>query len=201
MVDRFRTLDHGSVLVVREDKPEAIQKNFAVVIDPGTGNVRRVIEKPRFLHNNLKGCGLYLFDLTIFDAIRRTPRTAMRDEYELTDAIQILIDDGERVELAHVVEEDINLTTPADLLRCNMLQLERLGQDHLIDPTAVVDPRATIHRTIVGPGATIRGPVTLDHCVVFGDTILENAGDRIRHFVFAPDVAVDCRALAPAGAG
>jgi dTDP-glucose pyrophosphorylase len=199
MVDRFRSLDDGSVLVVREDKPEAIQKNFAVVIDPGTGHVRRVIEKPRYLHNNLKGCGLYLFDLTIFDAIRRTPRTAMRDEYELTDAIQILIEDGERVELAHVVEEDINLTTPADLLRCNLLQLERLGQGHLIDPSAMVDPRATIHRSIIGPGVAIRGPVQLDHCVVFANTVLANPGDRISHHVFAPDVVVDCRPLALAG--
>ena len=53
-----------------------------------------MIEKPRYIDNDLKGCGLYLFDLPVFDAIRRTPKTAMRDEYEITAAIQIVIDDG-----------------------------------------------------------------------------------------------------------
>ena len=58
------------------------------------GRVQRVIEKPRYVDSQLKGCGLYVFDPHIFDAIRRTPRTAMRDEYEITDSIQILINDG-----------------------------------------------------------------------------------------------------------
>ena len=53
-----------------------------------------MIEKPRYVDSQLKGCGLYVFDPHIFDAIRRTPRTAMRDEYEITDSIQILINDG-----------------------------------------------------------------------------------------------------------
>lgn len=200
MVERFRQREQGSVLVVREDEPEAIQKNFAVVVDPATGHVRRVIEKPRYLHNNLKGCGLYLFDLTIFDAVRRTPRTAMRDEYELTDAIQILIEDGEPVELAMVVQEDINLTTPVDLHRCNMLQLDRLGLERLVDPGAAVDPRATLRRTVVGAGARIRGPVTLESCVVFPNAIVDGPGDVIRNYIITPGAAVDCQALAVAPA-
>ena len=51
-----------------------------LVVDFAGRTVRRVIEKPRYVDSQLKGCGLYVFDPHIFDAIRRTPRTAMRDE-------------------------------------------------------------------------------------------------------------------------
>ena len=63
----------------REDRPEQIRRNFAIVT--GTdGVVQRVIEKPSYVQAKYMGCGIYLFGLEIFDAVRRTPRTAMRDE-------------------------------------------------------------------------------------------------------------------------
>ena len=86
MVERF--LDGrgiGGVLACkREPNLEAIKRNFVVLLGPD-GFVTRVIEKPRHPRTDLKGCGIYLFDLSFFDAVRRTPRTAMRNEYEVTD--------------------------------------------------------------------------------------------------------------------
>ncbi|MDZ7784577.1 MAG: sugar phosphate nucleotidyltransferase [Halioglobus sp.] len=101
----------------------AIRRNYSVRMDD-SDRVTRVVEKPRHVSNRLKGVGLYLFDLTIFDAIRRTPRTAMRDEYEITEAIQVLIDDGEYVSAADAVHDDINLTYPIDVLRVNLVLRE-----------------------------------------------------------------------------
>ena len=66
-----------------------------------------------------------MFDPHIFDAIRRTPRTAMRDEYEITDSIQILINDGYVVHHHPIVERDLNLTKPEDLLTINLIELAR----------------------------------------------------------------------------
>ena len=69
----------GAILAVKEEiDPEAMRKNYAVVL-AADGSVTRVIEKPRIAPSRLKGVGIYLFDLTIFDAIRRTPRTACAD--------------------------------------------------------------------------------------------------------------------------
>jgi dTDP-glucose pyrophosphorylase len=192
MVETFRNRDSGSFLVVKEDSPEAIQKNFAVILDSDTGLVRRVIEKPRHVKNTLKGCGLYLFDLPIFDAIRRTPRTAMRNEYEITDAIQILIEDGEPVEIAKVVDEDLNMTTPYDLHRCNMTQLQVLGYDNLIDSGACIHPEATLDRCIIGPGVHIGHPVHLTNCVVLPNTRVDINGGTLSNYILAPNAAVDC---------
>src|SRR6185503_14956546 len=106
-----------------EENPEMIRRNFAI-IHSKDGSVKQVIEKPRYIQNKLKGCGIYLFGLEIFDAIRRTPRTAMRDEYEITEAIQIMINDGHRVVHSQIIEEDLNLTMPEDLLAINLSELK-----------------------------------------------------------------------------
>jgi len=126
MVEIMKENASSAVLaVVNEQDPEAVKRNFAVLLG-NNGKVKRVIEKPRYVASRLKGCGIYLFDQHIFDAIRRTPRTAMRNEYELTDAIQILIEDGFSVDIAEIIEADINLTYSHDLLRCNLEQLKRI---------------------------------------------------------------------------
>ena len=72
MVRTLETQQASAVLAVKEEAdPDAIRRNFAVLTNPD-GSVRRVIEKPRHSSTNLKGCGLYLFDVSVFDAIRRT---------------------------------------------------------------------------------------------------------------------------------
>ncbi|MCZ6821124.1 MAG: sugar phosphate nucleotidyltransferase, partial [Calditrichaeota bacterium] len=105
-----------------EPDPEMIKRNFAIIEEgEGSPRVRQVIEKPRYVRSEIKGCGIYLFDLQVFDAIRRTPRTAMRDEYEITDSIQIMINDGYTVCHSSVVKADMNLTVPEDLLKVNLM--------------------------------------------------------------------------------
>jgi len=187
-----------AVLAVRrEQSPEAIRRNFAVLLDEDE-RVRRVIEKPRHPSTDIKGCGLYLFDLEVFDAIRRTPRTAMRDEYEITDTIQIMIDDGQPVYADEVIRWDLNLTVPEDVLRCNLFELERMNQENAIAPTASIHPQATVHRSVVGKGAAIRNPIRLTNSLIFPDTEVTAQRD-IDGFIITPEHQIDCRSLdAPA---
>lgn len=193
-VANFRKADLGSLLIVKEEEDSSmIRKNFAVVLDSETGLVRRVIEKPRYIQNHLKGCGLYLFDLPIFDAVRRTPRTAMRNEYEITDAIQILIDDGEPVRVAKVVDNDVNLTSPFDLLACNLLELDRRGVDTVIHPTARIDPSVKAGHSVIGSGVRIMGSFTLQNCVVFADTVIQQDGGLLDGYIVTPEAAIECR--------
>ena len=63
---------HANLITKIEPDPEAVKRNFAVIED-GKGRVLRVVEKPRYVENQIKGCGLYIFDQRVFDAIRRTP--------------------------------------------------------------------------------------------------------------------------------
>lgn len=166
----------GAVLAVMEEPDTAaIKKNFSVHL-ADDGSVRRVVEKPRHVSGNLKGCGLYLFDLPIFDAIRRTPRTAMRDEYELTEAIQILIDLDYPVRVANVVEWDMNLTYIGDLIHCCVHELRKRGEPFLVGPGCKIAHGVELVDTVVGPNAVIPGPMRLERCVVLEGVRIRGEG-------------------------
>jgi NDP-sugar pyrophosphorylase family protein len=167
-----------AVLAVKEeDDVEAVKRNFAVLLREDH-TVKRVIEKPRHVPNMLKGCGLYLFDLPIFDAIRRTPRTAMRDEYELTDSIQILIDYEYPVRVAPVVTWDINLTYAHDLIRCSVHQLRKMGVSSMVGEGCHIVEGVELRDTVIGDGVTIRRPAILERCVVLSGVTLEDGRDH-----------------------
>lgn len=182
----------AAVLAVKEESdPTAIRRNFAVVLDGGD-RVTRVIEKPRYVDNNLKGCGLYLFDMTIFDAIRRTPRTAMRDEYEITDSIQILIDDGYPVVTSRVVLDDINLSYPHDLLRCNLLRMKHLKRNELVAESADLAPGVTLEHAVIGPNARVSHGIKIRNSLIFEGAEVTTGAD-LDGVIVTPDNVIDCR--------
>ncbi len=194
LVAQFRSQSRGSYVVARDDTFEALRKNFAVLFDPTTGRVRQVIEKPRCDPGSgrLKGCGQYLFDVPVFDAIRRTPRSPLRNEYEITDALQILIDAGEPVTVAEVVEEDVNLSTPHDLLRCNLMELDRRGGDRILGRGAVLAAEAHVRRSILGDGVRIEGSVRLENCLVFPEVTLRGSPLSLRNHILTQEALFDC---------
>ncbi len=178
----------GVLAVKEEPSVEAIKRNF-VVLEDAQGFVTRVIEKPRYPRTRVKGCGLYLFDPVFFDAVRRTPRTALRDEYEITDAIQIFLDDGYRVRAARVVRDDLNLSYPRDLLDIN---LQVLGQRSLLGRDVQVHPGARIERSVLMDGARVTHPVAVRECLLFPGATLAATTDVERRIVTA-DHEIDCR--------
>ena len=191
LVDRFRQGDVEAVLAVKDEPdPGAVRKNFTVETDED-GYVRRVIEKPRNPTCRLKGCGIYLFGPAVFDAIHSTPRTALRDEYEITNTIQILIDDGHRVVAEPVVEWDLNVTFPGDLLEGNLRWLETAGLTNHGDPTARVHPEAVLDRCVIGARCEVPSGAHLHECVMLPDTLVPEGADH-RRMILSREFEIRC---------
>ena len=151
----------------------------------------RVVEKPRHPRTDLKGCGIYLFDQSFFDAVRRTPRTALRNEYEITDSIQIFLDDGYRVEAAEVVKADMNVSYPSDLLELNLLLLQQSGSTEWIAPDVVHGKDVDIRRSVVMAGARIGEGAQLEECLLFPGANVP-AGRVRRRTIFTADSEIRC---------
>ena len=191
MLARFRREQLGGVLACkREPDLEAMKRNFAVMAGDD-GIVKRVVEKPRFPRTDLKGCGIYLFDQAFFDAVRRTPRTALRDEYEITDSIQIFLEDGYPVASAEVVKADMNVSYPKDLLDLNL----RLLQDHEGDSWVAEDvamaPDASLSRSVVMNGSSIGAGAVLEECLCFPGAVVPT-GRRRRRTIFTAEAEIRC---------
>jgi glucose-1-phosphate thymidylyltransferase len=184
---------NANLVSMYEPDPAMVRRNFVIQADEH-GRVHRVIEKPRYVDSQLKGCGLYVFDPHIFDAIRRTPRTAMRDEYEITDSIQILINDGYVVHHRPIVERDLNLTKPDDLLSINLIELGRAGLSHLIAPSVEVASGARIERSVIGSGVVVRHPIRISNSVIMPNVVVDATNDLDavvmdgEHTVYCPGV-------------
>jgi len=200
MAEVFWTRKAGAVLAVKhEPNPEFIRRNFAVILH-ASGTVTRVIEKPRYLTNNLKGCGLYMFDLAIFDAIRRTPRTAQRDEYEITNSIQILIDDGYPVYPMETIEWEMNVTFPGDLLECSRRQMQRMGAKSVIGDNVQMPKGTVVDGSVLGNNVVIRHPIAIRNSLILADSVVESSTD-LDQMLITPDASVQCQLPAEGSEG
>jgi glucose-1-phosphate thymidylyltransferase len=205
----------GLVSTFTEHEPEALIL-LTPVEDPQSYGVAeldgerivRLIEKPKDPPSNLALVGVYLFSPSIF-AAARSLEPSWRGEYEITEAIQALIDDGKSVRSEVVRGWWKDTGQLADMLEANRLVLEELepaiegkvDEDSRVEGRVVVAPGAELVRSVVrgpaviGPGAKIEdayiGPYTsigeeveisrceVEHSIVLSGSVVQDLGTRM----------------------
>lgn len=95
--------------------PDDIHRSYSVEISEG--KIFRVVEKPKALPNNLCGMGYYFLDRSVFDYIVTTPPSSLRNEIEITDVLQKMIEDGKILKPFTFTGDYLNLTFPDDYNR------------------------------------------------------------------------------------
>lgn len=133
------------------------------VLETDDSRVVRIIEKPKNPPTNLANAGIYLFRQSIFDFIDRT-RASVRNEFEITDSIQMLIDSGAAVGYSPLEGRWIDIGYPWDLLKANEYLLKGLegSCEGTVEPNATVKGEVVIGKgTIVRNGSYIEGPVII----------------------------------------
>jgi dTDP-glucose pyrophosphorylase len=180
----------SAVATKRESCTRLIREACAVDVGPD-GLIADIVEKPMRPRTDVKGTGFYAFVPEFLDAVARTPRTALRDEYELTVAVEIFVRMGFPVYAEETVQSDTNITRPGDLLHCNLDWLDRHAVRQLVGATAVVDASTELDRAVVGDGAVVAGRNRLEQVVVFPGVDLRNVGAHERT-LFTPQGRVVC---------
>jgi len=189
---------------------------LASVVD---GRVVRLVEKPAEPKSDLALVGVYMFGPEVFDAVRRI-RPSARNELEITDAIQDLIDRGLDVR-PHIVDGWWKDTGKLeDMLEANRLILDTLDRRvegtvdaaSRIEGKVVVEPGAVIERSIVrGPviiGARARiihayvGPFTsimndveirdaeIEHSIVLEGSVISDLQNRVEDSLIGRNVRI-----------
>ncbi|MBI3755104.1 MAG: nucleotidyltransferase family protein [Deltaproteobacteria bacterium] len=103
------------VCIWETDNKEDIKRSYSVKIEKDL--VSRVKEKPKRLVNNLCGMGFYFFDRKVFEYIEKTKPSLLRNEVEITDVIQSMIDAGEKISPIFFKGDYLNITYTEDLKR------------------------------------------------------------------------------------
>jgi glucose-1-phosphate thymidylyltransferase len=157
LVDQFRREEPDALILLT---PVPDPESYGVAELDGE-KVARLVEKPKEPKSDLALVGVYMFTPAIHKAAREI-EPSWRNELEITDAIQNLIDTGLRVD-PHIVRGWWKDTGQVqDMLDANRLILDDLGER--IDGE-LIDSR-TEGRVVIEEGAklersTVRGPAVI----------------------------------------
>ncbi|MDH4111344.1 MAG: glucose-1-phosphate thymidylyltransferase [Actinomycetota bacterium] len=167
------------ILLARVSEPE----HFGVAVLDGD-SVVRLVEKPREHLSDLALVGVYLFRGSILDACR-TLEPSGRGEYEITEAIQWLIDEGREVRAEMVSGYWKDTGRPEDLLEANRMMLGTIETsiDGSIDAATTIEGPVIVRSGAVVTDSLLRGPL------VIGE------GSTVDRSVIGPDVSIgpQCR--------
>jgi len=123
--------------------------------------VVRVVEKPKEPKSRWALTGAYIFTPTVFEVIERL-QPSWRGEYEITDAIQGLIDRGEAVMPFFVQGWWVDTGNASDMLRANRLVLRqietRIGTDVVVDERSQIIGDVILEDGVQVINSTLRGP-------------------------------------------
>jgi glucose-1-phosphate thymidylyltransferase len=133
------------------------------IADLKDGKIVRLVEKPKDPPSDLALVGIYLFRKQIFNAIRGL-KPSWRNELEITDAIQALLDDGLEVRHRLVKGWWKDTGLPEDILEANQLVLSELSsynRGRLEKDVKVSGIVCLGEGTVVRAGTTLRGPLII----------------------------------------
>jgi glucose-1-phosphate thymidylyltransferase len=147
-------------------------QNYGVAELGSDGAVARLVEKPAEPQSDLALVGVYMFTPLIHEAARAITPSG-RGELEITDAIQWIVDNGNRVE-SHIVRGWWKDTGRLDdMLEANRLILDTVDRridGELID--AQVDGRVIVEAGARLENATVRGPAVIGAGAVIRDAYI-----------------------------
>lgn len=160
IVEQFeREQPHCQILLVRVEHPE----RFGVAELDGN-RVIRLIEKPQKPPSDLALAGVYMFDHHIFEAARSI-KPSKRNELEITDAIQYLIDKGYQVTHNIVKGWWKDTGKLEDMLEANRTVLGTITQrlEGTIEGKCSIEGKVIIESGSVIKDSVIRGPCIIGH--------------------------------------
>lgn len=154
------------------------------VVEHLKGRITKLVEKPEHPKSNLAIVGIYLIrnmpELyraigTLMDKKIRT-----KGEYQLTDALQLLIDDDETLE-TFKVDGWYDCGKPETLLDTNRQLLDLYPQRSfkmkgvVINGPVSIDPGAKIEKSVIGPYVSVAAGCSINNAVISDTIIGKNA--------------------------
>ena len=122
----------------------------------------RLVEKPKEPKSDLALVGVYMFSTAVFESVKRI-KPSFRNELEITDAIQDLIDRGLEVR-PHIVEGWWKDTGKLeDMLEANRLILDTIERriEGTVDAESRIEGKVIVERGAMIERSVVRGPVII----------------------------------------
>jgi glucose-1-phosphate thymidylyltransferase len=168
--------------------------------------VVKLVEKPKQFLSDLALTGVYFFHQSIFPAIE-TLKPSWRNELEITEAIQIILERGGKVTYHTVSGWWKDTGRPEDILEANQLVLNDLKTSI----RGKIEEGVTVHGnveiaegSVIHRGASIRGPVAIGETSEIGEDAnigpftsigsrVQILGAEIENSIVLDGTIIDCK--------
>jgi len=165
---RFAEARPDALVVLKEVEDPT---RFGVAVFDGGGRLAGFVEKPKEPPSRLALVGLYFFTPVVFDYIRRL-KPSWRGEYEITDALALMLRDGGRVEYAVHEGWWLDIGKKDDVLAANALLLDEYARP---DVRGTVEGSRLEGRVIVEPGAVVKNSVVRGPAAIGEGAVVEGS--------------------------
>lgn len=158
LVEEFKEKKPNSLILLTK-VPDPQMFGVAELKD---GKVVKLVEKPKKPVSNLALVGVYMFDSHIFEAVNAI-KPSWRDELEITDAIQYLVDKGYEVHPHLVTGWWKDTGKIEDILEANRLILESIEgkNEGDVDEASKINGQVILEKKVVVKNSIIRGPALI----------------------------------------
>lgn len=147
------------------------------------GYISRLVEKPENPLSNLAIVGLYYITQPqiLVDSLKNMIKsnTRTKGEFQLTDALQLMLDRGEKMKTFQI-DGWYDCGKPETLLSTNQYLLKKMPapatrNDVIVLPPVFISPKATVKNAVIGPFATVADDAKVEHSVIRNSIISEGA--------------------------
>ena len=180
LVEQFQSQDLDALIQLKEvENPSS----FGVAELDDDGGVVRLEEKPESPRSNLALVGVYLFNSKVHDAIDGLEPSA-RGEYEITDAIQKLLEEGAQVGSNVLTDWWLDTGKKDDLLEANRVVLDELGDENEIASDTQIGTSSRVTGRV-----RIESGTEIENCIIRGPVVI-GSGCRLRDAYVGPYTAL-----------
>lgn len=142
------------------------------------GSIKKIMEKPKDPPTNLAVTGIYFLTPKIFDIFTRL-KPSWRNELEITDALQMLLQEDNKISYHMVTDYWKDTGTPNDIIHANQVILEGMKPYFygVREDNVILEGNIMVGKnSIIKSGVRMTGPVIIgNNCIIdFGTYVGPN---------------------------